>query len=93
MITYRVIWLGRSGEGHVVDPYEDAFCRLCAEQCSGQGASVQAKDKKKSGVFEAPVYRTKKRTGLNYITSFPLRTDEPSSKWILRGVALLCSVD
>lgn len=54
---------------------------------------MQAKDKKKSGVFEAPVYRVKKRTGLNYITSFPLRTDEPSSKWILRGVALLCSVD
>ncbi|CAL8466541.1 g6077 [Coccomyxa elongata] len=54
---------------------------------------VQAKDKKKGGVFEAPVYRVKKRTGLNYITSFPLRTDEPPSKWILRGVALLCSTD
>ncbi len=55
--------------------------------------NVQAKDKKKGGIFEAPVYRVKKRTGLNYVTSFPLRTDEPPSKWILRGVALLCSTD
>lgn len=56
-------------------------------------AGVQAKDKKKTGVFEAPVYRIKKRTGLNYVTSFSLRTDELPSKWILRGVALLCSID
>ena len=55
--------------------------------------AVQAKDKKKGGCFEAPVYRVKKRTGLNYITNFSLRTDEPPSKWILRGVALLCSID
>jgi dynein heavy chain len=44
-------------------------------------------------VFEAPVYRVRKRTGANYITSFPLRTDELPAKWTLRGVALLCSID
>ena len=54
---------------------------------------VQEKDKKKTGIFEAPVYRTKKRTGLNYITSFLLKTDETPSKWIMRGVALLCSME
>lgn len=53
----------------------------------------QAKDNKKVGVFEAPVYKVKKRTGLNYITSFPLRTDEVASKWTLQGVALLTSID
>ena len=35
----------------------------------------------------------KKRTGLNFISTFPLRTEDPPSKWIMRGVALLCSVD
>jgi dynein heavy chain len=55
--------------------------------------AVLAKDKKKSGFFEAPCYRVKKRTGLNYITNFMLKTDEDRAKWILRGVALLCSTD
>uniref|UniRef100_A0A061RL16 Flagellar outer dynein arm heavy chain gamma n=1 Tax=Tetraselmis sp. GSL018 TaxID=582737 RepID=A0A061RL16_9CHLO len=54
---------------------------------------VQAKDRKRSGVYEAPTYRVKKRTGLNFITTFPLRTEDDKSKWILRGVALLCSID
>lgn len=54
---------------------------------------MQAKDRKKAGVFETPVYKVKKRTGLNYITSFPLRTDEQPSKWTLCGVALLSSLD
>jgi len=54
---------------------------------------VQAKDRKKSGIYEAPTYRVKKRTGLNFITTFPLRTEDDKSKWILRGVALLCSID
>ena len=56
-------------------------------------ALAQEKDKKKTGIFEAPVYRTKKRTGLNYITSFSLKTDESPSKWIMRGVALLCTME
>lgn len=54
---------------------------------------VLAKDKKKTGIYEAPTYRVKTRTGLNFITTFPLRTEDPPSKWILRGTSLLCSVD
>ena len=54
---------------------------------------LQAKDVKKTGTFDCPVYRMKQRTGLNFITTFQLRTDEEPSKWTLRGVALLCSVD
>ena len=54
---------------------------------------MQAKDRKKAGVFEAPVYRIRKRTGLNYVTMVALKSEEPPSKWILRGVALLCSID
>ncbi|KAK9794950.1 hypothetical protein WJX73_010224 [Symbiochloris irregularis] len=54
---------------------------------------VQAKDVKKAGTFDCPVYRVKQRTGLNFITTFQLRTDEEPSKWTMRGVGLLCSVD
>ncbi len=54
---------------------------------------VLAKDKKKTGVYEAPCYRVKTRKGLNFITTFSLRTEDDKSKWILRGAALLCSID
>lgn len=54
---------------------------------------VQASQKKQSGTFPAPTYTIKRRTGLNFITTLDLRTDEPVQKWILRGVALLCSID
>ena len=53
----------------------------------------QAKDNVTKNTYEAPTYRVKKRTGLNFISTFPLRTEDPPSKWIMRGVALLCSVD
>ncbi len=53
----------------------------------------QAKDRKKGGVYEAPTYRVKRRTGLNFITTFQLRTEDDKSKWTLRGVALLGSID
>jgi len=57
---------------------------------------LQAKDKKKDAVastYFAPSYRIKKRTGQHYIDKFELRTEDPPTKWILRGVALLCSID
>jgi len=55
--------------------------------------AVQSKDKRKLGVFDAPTYRSKGRTGLRYIAQLQLRTDAPASKWVLRGVAVLCSSD
>jgi dynein heavy chain len=54
---------------------------------------VQQKDRKSQNTFETPTYRVKSRTGQHFITTFPLRTEDPASKWIMRGVALLCSVD
>ncbi len=44
-------------------------------------------------VYECPVYRTRKRTGAGFVTKLQLRTDEDPSKWVLRGAALLCSVE
>jgi dynein heavy chain len=54
---------------------------------------VQAKDRRRGGVYEAPCYRVKARKGLNFITTFQLRTEDDRSKWVLRGVALLCTMD
>ena len=54
---------------------------------------MQAKDRKKVGIYEAPTYRVKARKGYNFITTFSLRTEDDKSKWILRGVGILCSID
>ena len=55
---------------------------------------MQERDRrKKERLYDAPVYRVKKRTGLNFITTLSLHTQEDRSKWILRGVALLCTTD
>lgn len=53
----------------------------------------QAKDRRRAGIYEAPCYRVKARRGNNFITTFSLRTEDDKAKWIMRGVALLCSVD
>jgi dynein heavy chain, axonemal len=54
---------------------------------------LQAKDRKRTQQYEAPCYRVKARTGLNFVTTFSVRTEDEKAKWILRGVALLCSID
>lgn len=55
--------------------------------------AVQARERRTLGVYAAPVYRGKGRTGLRYIDTLSLRTDQPPSKWTLRGCAVLCSID
>ena len=55
--------------------------------------AVQARDKRRTGFFEAPCYKVRRRTGQNYIANFMLKTDESRTKWVLRGAALLCSID
>ena len=54
---------------------------------------VLSSDYSKKDTYEAPTCRVGKRTGLNFISTFPLRTEDPPSKWVMRDVALLCSVD
>ncbi|KAI3432720.1 hypothetical protein D9Q98_004263 [Chlorella vulgaris] len=55
--------------------------------------AVLAKDRRKAGVVDLPCYRGKRRTGQRYIDSLMLRSGDPASKWVLRGAAILCSVD
>lgn len=52
--------------------------------------TVDKKDTK--GVYDCPVYRTRQR-GPTYVWTFSLKTKERPQKWILAGVALLCSLD
>jgi len=51
------------------------------------------KTKVRDTIYECPVYRAPKRTGLNFITSVKLKSDEGSVKWVLRGVCLLTTTD
>jgi len=39
--------------------------------------------------YACPVYKNPKRTGLNFVFTVHLRTEEAPSKWCLRGVCLL----
>jgi dynein heavy chain len=43
--------------------------------------------------YDCPCYAQPKRTDLNYIFVVKLESDVPEAHWVLRGVALLCSVD
>nr|PIM00143.1 ATPase family associated with various cellular activities (AAA) domain protein [Toxoplasma gondii COUG] len=51
--------------------------------------------------YTCPVYKTMRRAGVlsstghstNFITAIDLPTDQHPSKWILRGTALICSVE
>jgi len=51
------------------------------------------KSKVRDTIYDCPVYRAPKRTGLNYITTVKLKSDEGSIKWVLRGVCLLTVID
>ena len=58
---------------------------------TGTQASTLKGDK--NTYYSCPTYKAPRRTGLNYITSVELRTDDAATKWTLRGVCLLTSVD
>ena len=51
--------------------------------------STAPKDK---ALYPCPVYKKPRRTDLTYISSLWLKTAQAPSKWVLRGVALLCDI-
>ena len=57
------------------------------------GCLSTASKSDKNMYYDAPLYKAPKRTGLNFISSVQLRTEEQPQKWTLRGVALLATID
>jgi len=43
--------------------------------------------------YDCPCYMQPRRTDLNYVFVVKLESDVPEAHWVLRGVALLCTVD
>ncbi len=43
--------------------------------------------------YSCPCYRTPLRSDRTFIFDIDLRTDDPPAKWVLRGVAALCTRD
>ena len=57
------------------------------------GSLATASKADKNMYYDAPLYKAPRRTGLNFISSVQLRTEEQPQKWTLRGVALLATID
>ena len=67
-----------------------------AAGCPVLHISATAAERKKGGkeiLYNCPVYRAPKRTGLNFISDVDLKSEDAASKWVLRGVALLTTTD
>jgi dynein heavy chain len=59
---------------------------------------VTAIDKKESAKYMhnqylCPVYTIPSKTGLNFVFTANIKTEEPATKWTLRGTSMLCSKD
>ena len=50
-------------------------------------------ESRKEGYYYCPVYASRKRSSVSFLWAMPLRTEESSMKWILRGVAVICCRD
>ena len=57
------------------------------------GCLATASKGDKNMYYDCPVYKAPRRTGLNFISSVLLRTEDQPQKWTLRGVALLATID
>jgi len=55
--------------------------------------AVKRSEAKTTGQYMCPCYTIPARTGLNYVFTANVRSEDPQSKWILRGCALMCSKD
>ena len=90
-------WAAHWGEYHdevwgtrVTDP-KVLFAPLPVLWITGCLATASKGDK--NVYYDCPVYKAPRRTGLNFIASVLLRTEDTPTKWTLRGVALLATID
>jgi len=59
---------------------------------------VTAIDKKEAGrylhnQYLCPCYTIPAKTGLNFVFTANIKTEEPAQKWVLRGTSIMCSKD
>jgi len=55
--------------------------------------AIKRSEVKTAGQYMCPCYTIPARTGLNYVFTANIRSDEAQSMWTLRGCALMCSKD
>jgi dynein heavy chain len=92
-LVYAHDWLQRSSRHRHRSTSQERVKIITLRVLTRRHACGAVQDKKRGGIYECPCYRVKTRKGFNFITTFSLRTEEDKSKWTLRGVALLCSID
>lgn len=56
-------------------------------------AKKTTREQSGGAVYRCPCYTIPDRTGLNYVFTATIKSEEPEWYWVLRGVALLCSKD
>lgn len=55
--------------------------------------AIRKHEVRSAGQYMCPCYTVPARTGLNFVFIANIKSEDPQSKWILRGTALLCSKD
>ena len=75
-------------ENNVFDPYPYPHPDL-----DGPDPPLNLKAGRGQSAYRCPVYTIPARTGLNYIFAADVASAATDYKWVLRGVALVCSKD
>ena len=66
---------------------------VLATTFKGGTEQQQSDQNKNEGPYVCPCYANARRNSKTFLMTVNLKTDDPAHKWILRGVALLCTRD
>merc|ERR1712032_1740403 len=84
---------------NVVDPPTDASIKSSGKLLKWNVAmpvihvyAINSTAPKDPALYDCPTYKKPQRTDLTFISSLYLKSKQHPSKWVLRGVALLCDI-